>query len=204
MSIKIGRMAGNLMLLTTSLATFSACVSAAPAEAPPSPTPGEVVTSPTVILSSVVPRTAPPSVMPASATPSPARPSVTPLPATAPPATPEPPTVRKSSMALGSNAEDEEATQIVSVTSQMAPNNSLIFDLNVELDQPARVWVEYYPANDESARIKTPLSEKADAKHQLQVMRLRPETVYNYRVFAAPQDTDSPEETGEASDSFPG
>ena len=33
----------------------------------------------------------------------------------------------------------EEAPQITDVTSVMAPNNSLIFDFNVEVDKPARV-----------------------------------------------------------------
>jgi hypothetical protein len=95
----------------------------------------------------------------------------------------------------------EEAPQITDVTSVMAPNNSLIFDFNVEVDKPARVWVEYYPAADSSIITKTPLAKDSNTNHELQVMRLRPGTTYCYQVFA----TSSTPGTGSiVSDSFPG
>ena len=95
----------------------------------------------------------------------------------------------------------EEAPQITDVTSVMAPNNSLIFDFNVEVDKPARVWVEYYPAADSSIITKAPLTEDSNTNHELQVMRLRPGTTYCYQVFA----TSSAPGTGSiVSDSFPG
>jgi hypothetical protein len=94
----------------------------------------------------------------------------------------------------------EEAPQITDVTSAMAPNNNLIFDFNVEVDKPARVWVEYHPAGDDSTSTRTPLTESLSTDHQLQVMRLRPNTNYCYQVLA----TSTKGGSGEASDSFPG
>ncbi len=191
MSIKMARMAGSLILLVICPVIISACVSAAaPGGVSPSPAPEVLGTTPPFI---------PPSVTPPPASPSITSPSTTP-----PPASPEAPATRQDGRPSGSGAGHEEAPQIVNVTSRLDPNNSLISDLRVELDRPARVWVEYYPANDESARLITPLSEMAEANHQLQLMRLRPETAYNYRVFATSADTESPKETGEASNSFPG
>jgi hypothetical protein len=94
----------------------------------------------------------------------------------------------------------EEAPQITDVTSAMAPNNNLIFDFNVEVDKPARVWVEYHPAGDDSTITRGPLTESLSTDHQLQVMRLRSNTNYCYQVLA----TSTKGGSGEASDSFPG
>jgi hypothetical protein len=95
-----------------------------------------------------------------------------------------------------------EASQILDVTSAMASNNSLIFNFNVELDQAAKVWVEYHPVGGEDTTLKTPLSESAVTEHQFQVMRLLPDTTYCYQVFATSADSNSSD--GSVSNSFPG
>jgi hypothetical protein len=76
--------------------------------------------------------------------------------------------------------------------------------MNVRLDRPARVWVEYYPAGDESNRIKTALTEDLNTEQELQLMRLRPDTPYCYQVFATSEEIDRPGEATQVSDSFPG
>lgn len=42
----------------------------------------------------------------------------------------------------------DSAPDILHVTPEMAPNNSLIFDFSVEVDQQADVWVEYHPVGE--------------------------------------------------------
>jgi hypothetical protein len=204
MFIKMAWLAGNLTLLIISLVIFSACVSAAPAGVPPSPTPEEVGT-PTSIPSFVLPSVTPtsPPVRSSSATPVPVSPPVIPPSATPALASAPTPVTRQNGMYPGSDAVNEEAPQIVTVTSGLNPDNSLIYDLNVELDRPARIWAEYYPADDESAIIKTPLSEMADSKYHLQLMRLRPETAYKYQVFATSEDVDNSNEATQVSQSSP-
>jgi hypothetical protein len=102
----------------------------------------------------------------------------------------------------GSVPGQESAPEILHVTPEMAPNNSLIFDFNVELDQLADVWVEYHPAEEPGSALRSSLSKSPDTIHNLQVMRLRPETTYCYQVFATAADSIEP--TGPVSDSFPG
>jgi hypothetical protein len=96
---------------------------------------------------------------------------------------------------------DAEVPQIAEVTSSMTPNNNLIFDFNVEVEEPARVWVEFHPVEDDSAITKTPLTEDPGIDHELKVMRLLPDTTYCYQVFAT---SSAPGTVSVISHSFPG
>ena len=60
--------------------------------------------------------------------------------------------------------------------------NALIVELQVSLTSPARVYVEY--DNPQAGRYRTAPSEPA-TEHTIPIVRLRPETTYDYTIFAA-------------------
>ena len=60
--------------------------------------------------------------------------------------------------------------------------NALIAEVRVSLDRAARVYVEY--DNPQAGRYRTALSE-AGAAHVIPIVRLRPETTYDYTIFVA-------------------
>ena len=60
--------------------------------------------------------------------------------------------------------------------------NALIAEVRVSLDRAARVFVEY--DNPQAGRYRTALSE-AGAEHVIPIVRLRPETTYDYTIFVA-------------------
>ena len=101
----------------------------------------------------------------------------------------------------GSIPGQDGAPEVLNATPEIAPDNSLIFDFSVELDQPGSVWVQYHPAVEPDSVLSSPLSESPDEVHDFQVMRLRPETTYCYQVFATTGDSGP---GGPVSDSFPG
>ncbi|MFQ6029121.1 MAG: hypothetical protein ACE5Q6_16705, partial [Dehalococcoidia bacterium] len=76
------------------------------------------------------------------------------------------------------------APSIDGVTASLHPRNRQVLDFSVRVDQPARVWVEYYPAEGKGSGFKTPVSPEAATSHDFQVMRLLPDTTYCYQVFA--------------------
>jgi hypothetical protein len=70
----------------------------------------------------------------------------------------------------------------------------------VEVEQPARVWVEYHPVGDDSAITRTPLTEDPGIDHELKLMRVLPDTTYCYQVFAT---SNAPGTVSIVSHSFP-
>ena len=61
--------------------------------------------------------------------------------------------------------------------------NALIAEVRVSLDRAARVYVEY--DNPQAGRYRTALSE-AGTEHVIPIVRLRPQTTYDYTIFVIP------------------
>ena len=61
------------------------------------------------------------------------------------------------------------------------PYNSLIIDVDVTLDTPSKVYVEY--ANPRAGRFRTTTTESLDTHREISLLRLRPLTTYSYDVF---------------------
>ena len=75
--------------------------------------------------------------------------------------------------------------------------NALIAEVRVSLARAARVYVEY--DNPQAGRYRTALSEPG-AEHVIPIVRLRPETTYDYTIFVAGdsgQDESEPPPGGE-------
>jgi hypothetical protein len=88
---------------------------------------------------------------------------------------------------------------ILAVTTSPSPTNSLIQNFDVQLSEPAVVWVEYFPkANTEKVLSSGPTAN-VDTTQQFPVMRLKADTGYCYQVYARPSS-----DSGPVSDSFPG
>ncbi len=62
----------------------------------------------------------------------------------------------------------------------VSERNALIVEVRVALARAARVFVEY--DNPQAGRYRTPLSEPG-AAHAIPLVRLRPETTYDYTIF---------------------
>ena len=60
--------------------------------------------------------------------------------------------------------------------------NALVAEVRVSLNREARVFVEY--DNPQAGRYRTALSERG-AAHVIPIVRLRPETAYDYTIFVA-------------------
>ena len=101
---------------------------------------------------------------------------------------------------------DPEAPVITGVQHAIHPANSLIFDFGVDLNSPARLWVEYWPADGAGGVVRTALTDQSDTHHDLQVMRLYFDTEYCYQVYATTGSSPETESTGGAlvSESVPG
>lgn len=67
------------------------------------------------------------------------------------------------------------------LTVERRVDHALIADSTVELQAPARVYVEY--GNTQTGWLRTPTSEASSA-YWLPLLRLRPETAYQVRAFA--------------------
>ena len=72
------------------------------------------------------------------------------------------------------------APSVVRHSVAVSDSNALIAEVRVSLSRPARVFVEY--DNPQAGRYRTRL-EMATAEHVIPVVRLRPETTYDYTVF---------------------
>ena len=66
--------------------------------------------------------------------------------------------------------------------SAVSAANALVVEVRVSLNRAARVFVEY--DNPQAGRYRTALSEPG-AAHLIPIVRLRPETTYDYTVFVA-------------------
>ena len=79
-------------------------------------------------------------------------------------------------------AEADDGPGVVRHQAAVSAANALIAEVRVSLDRAARVFVEY--DNPQAGRYRTALSEPG-AKHVIPVVRLRPETTYDYTIFVA-------------------
>ena len=70
----------------------------------------------------------------------------------------------------------------------MSESNALIAEVRVSLTSPANVFVEY--DNPLAGRYRTRLEARA-AEHTISIVRLRPETTYDYTIFTASDSDES-------------
>ena len=81
---------------------------------------------------------------------------------------------------------------VVDSSASLLSSNSLIAQVTVALDSPARVLVEY--GNPDAGRFRTAPAQSEDTEHVVPVFRLRPETTYRFQVFVI--DGDGSEHAG--------
>ena len=92
-----------------------------------------------------------------------------------------------SILGAASPAAADEGAGVVRYGAAVSAGNALIAEVRVSLDRAARVYVEY--DNPQAGRYRTAPSEPG-AEHVIPIVRLRPETTYDYTIFvAAGQDT---------------
>ena len=85
---------------------------------------------------------------------------------------------------------------VVDASASLLPANPLIAQVTVALDSPARVFVEY--SNPEAGRYRTAPTRSEDTENVVPVLRLRPETSYQFQVFVLDEDGgESPGPQGE-------
>ena len=72
------------------------------------------------------------------------------------------------------------ASTVVQHSATVSDTNALIAEVRVSLSRPARVFVEY--DNPLAGRYRTRLEAPA-TEHNISIVRLRPETTYDYTVF---------------------
>ena len=75
---------------------------------------------------------------------------------------------------------DGDAPGVVRHRATVSDSNALIAEVRVSLNSPARVFVEY--DNPQAGRYRTRLGTTA-AEHAIPIVRLRPETTYDYTIF---------------------
>ena len=85
-----------------------------------------------------------------------------------------------SGLAPASTAESSPAA--FSAKASVSPSNSLIVDIEVTVDTPSRVYVEY--ENPRTGRFRSKTTESLDTSHLISLVRLRPSATYSYEVFA--------------------
>ena len=75
---------------------------------------------------------------------------------------------------------------VIGTSAAVRSENSLIVEVEVSLDSPARVYVEY--ENQDAGAFVTQTTESLATEHTLPVVRLRPSTTYSYEAFAVDED----------------
>jgi hypothetical protein len=68
-----------------------------------------------------------------------------------------------------------------SAVARVSSDNPLIVEIDVEFEEPLRLFLEY--GNAEAGMFRTPVSERLARLHFVPVVRLRPETSYDFTVF---------------------
>ena len=76
--------------------------------------------------------------------------------------------------------------RIVTASASLRDDNPLIVQVEVSLDRPARVYVEY--ESEDAGAFVTRTTELAATEHTVPVVRLRPSSTYSYEVFAVDED----------------
>ena len=87
--------------------------------------------------------------------------------------------------ALGAASPAAADAGVVHHRAAVSAANSLTAEVRISLDRAARVFVEY--DNPQAGRYRTALSEPG-ATHVIPIVRLRPETTYDYTIFVAAGD----------------
>ncbi len=103
-----------------------------------------------------------------TADPEPTPAPVTQVPAPSPTSTPDP------------------APNVMDSIASLLPSNPLIAQVTVALDTPARVLVEY--GNPDAGRFRTATTQSDETQHVVPVLRLRPESTYQYQVYVMDKD----------------
>ena len=81
---------------------------------------------------------------------------------------------------VGAALASADAAAVLRHGASVSERNALIVEVRVALARAARVFVEY--DNPQAGRYRTPLSEPG-AAHAIPLVRLRPETTYDYTIF---------------------
>ena len=76
--------------------------------------------------------------------------------------------------------------RVLNAVPSLRPDNALIVEVDVRLDAPARVYIEY--ENAEVGSFRTMTTESAAREHSVVVVRLRSQTTYRYEAFAVDAD----------------
>ena len=91
------------------------------------------------------------------------------------------------------------ADGVVRHSATVSAANALIAEVRVSLARAARVYVEY--DNPQAGRYRTALSDPG-AEHMIPIVRLRPETTYDYTIFvtgdSGPDESEPPPRAGRA------
>ena len=79
-------------------------------------------------------------------------------------------------------AATDDAAAVLRHGASVSADNALIAEVRVSLTRAARVFVEY--DNPQAGRYRTPLTAPG-AEHVIPIVRLRPQTTYDYTIFVA-------------------
>ena len=90
------------------------------------------------------------------------------------------PALAAASIVFGAARASADAPAVLRHDASVSERNALIVEVRVALARAARVFVEY--DNPQAGRYRTPLSEPG-AAHVIPLVRLRPETTYDYTIF---------------------
>ena len=90
------------------------------------------------------------------------------------------PALAAACIVFGAAPASADAPAVLRHDASVSERNALIVEVRVALARAARVFVEY--DNPQAGRYRTPLSEPG-AAHAIPLVRLRPETTYDYTIF---------------------
>lgn len=79
-------------------------------------------------------------------------------------------------------AAGKNVPRILSWNAQVSANNALKVDFEVEVNVPSKVYVDYKAHGVKKLRSKTTVT--SGTVHEFSIVRLRPETIYSYKIFA--------------------
>ena len=79
-------------------------------------------------------------------------------------------------------AGDDGGPTILSTQASISPSNSLIVNVDLTVDTPSKVYVEY--ENSTAGRFRSKMTDALRTGDRVSVVRLRPTTIYCYLAFA--------------------
>ena len=77
---------------------------------------------------------------------------------------------------------DLDKIKVIKNESLIDPNNSLISNINIVLNHPAKLFIEY--ENDRAGTFKSVKSGEEKESHSIQIFRLKPNSTYKYKIKA--------------------